>query len=95
MKVSVLEIIRGSKSDKVLSACVKYLENVKSNYIEGHTYKRQINGRQVKASIIEKEDYKKYDELSKKLEVVFLGYYRQRVYTEYILEIEEKGGSIK
>ena len=89
MKAAILEIRRGAKSGNVLGACVKYLENAKSNYIEGHTYKRQINGRQVKTSIIEKEDYKKYDELSKKLEVVFLGYYRQRVYTEYILEIDE------
>lgn len=39
--------------------------------------------------MIDKKEYKIYEELSNDLEVVYLGCYRQRLYTQYILEIEE------
>lgn len=89
MKVTVLEIIRGSKSNKVLSVQIKYLEDASYNYMKGYEYERQVCGKQIKSEMIDKKEYKKYHELSKDLEVVYLGNYRQRIYTQYILETEE------
>lgn len=89
MKVAILEIKRGSKSGKVLDVCIKHLVDATSNYIEGRNYRRQISGRQVSSDTVEKKDYKRYDELSKNLEVVYIGFYRQRIYTQYILKVEE------
>lgn len=44
MKVKVLEIIRGSKSNKILSVYINYLEDAKYNYVKGYQYQRQVYG---------------------------------------------------
>ncbi len=92
MKATIIEIERGDKSGKVLRMRLHYLDNVKSNPMsnpEAHGYARQIYGDNIKYVEVDKKDFKKYDELSKNLEIVYIGRYRQRDIKHYILENEE------
>ena len=92
MKATTIEITRGEKSGKILRIRIKYLDNACSNWMsdpEAWGYQRQIYGDFIKYEDVDKKDFKKYDELSKELEIVYIGWYRQRAIKHYVLEIEE------
>ena len=91
MKAIIIEIERGDKSGKVLRMRLDYLDNAESNLMsdpEARGYERQIYGNHIKYVEVDKKDFKKYDELSKNLEIVYIGRYRQRDIKHYLLETE-------
>ena len=74
-----LEIIRGAKSGKVLSVSITTYKNA---HINEHGY---VTGDSPSVQLIGKDEFAKYDELSKTLTMFYDGHYKQRSYRDYVL----------
>lgn len=74
-----VQIIRGAKTGKILSVTVEELEN---SYFDRAGY---LHGDRKEVIIVEKSEFKKYDEMTKELKPYDTRYYRQRVYTLFAI----------